>query len=266
MDTFLFSETTIRVAVFIAIFASLAVLELNLPRRDPSAHKGARWRTNLAMLIVDIVALRIVFPMAAVGTAIWAEGRGYGLFRVNQTPGILAGIVAFVVLDFAVWLEHVASHKIPILWRIHRMHHSDIDFDLTTALRFHPLEIILSMVWKAGVVIALGAPVLAVLVFEIVLNGAAMFNHSNLKLPLAADRVLRWLIVTPDMHRIHHSIRHRETDSNYGFNFAFWDRLFGTYSIDPADGHDGMTIGLPDYQDTAPTGLIWSLVLPFRRM
>jgi sterol desaturase/sphingolipid hydroxylase (fatty acid hydroxylase superfamily) len=234
MDALPFSETTIRLAAFAAIFATMAVLELGLPRRDPNAYKAARWRTNLAMVVVDSVILRIVFPMAAVGTAIWADGRGYGLFRA-------------------------------FLWRIHRMHHSDIDFDVTTALRFHPLEIILSMLWKAAVVIALGAPVLAVLAFEIVLNGAAMFNHSNVKLPLRADRVLRWLIVTPDMHRIHHSIRLNETDSNYGFNFAFWDRLFGTYSMDPEDGHTGMTIGLPDYQDTAPTGLVWSLLLPFRR-
>ena len=265
MDALPFSESTIRLAAFLTIFATMAVLELGLPRRDPNAYKWTRWRTNLAMVIVDSIVLRIVFPMAAVGTAIWAEQRGYGLFRAFETPGLLAGVVAFIVLDFAVWLEHWASHKIPILWRIHRMHHSDIDFDVTTALRFHPLEIILSMVWKAGVVIALGAPVLAVLAFEIVLNGAAMFNHSNFKLPLRTDRVLRWLIVTPDMHRIHHSIRRHETDSNYGFNFAFWDRLFGTYSVDPQDGHTGMTIGLPDYQDTAPTSLIWSLVLPFRR-
>jgi sterol desaturase/sphingolipid hydroxylase (fatty acid hydroxylase superfamily) len=265
MDILPFSETTIRLAAFLAIFATMAVLELSLPRRDPNAAKGARWRTNLAMVAVDSIVLRIVFPMAAVGTAIWADGRGYGLFRAVETPGIVAGIIAFIVLDFAVWLEHFASHKIPILWRIHRMHHSDIDFDVTTALRFHPLEIILSMVWKAGVVIALGAPVLAVLAFEIVLNGAAMFNHSNVKLPLRADRLLRRLIVTPDMHRIHHSIRYNEMDTNYGFNFAFWDRLFGTYSLEPEDGHSAMTIGLPDYQDTAPTGLIWSLVLPFRR-
>ena len=265
MDSLPFSETAIRLAAFLVIFATMAVLEQSLPRREANAAKGARWRTNLAMVIVDSIVLRIVFPMAAVGTAIWAEQRGYGLFPMIETPGLIAGIIAFAVLDFAVWLEHLASHKIPILWRIHRMHHSDIDFDVTTALRFHPLEIIISMVWKAGVVIALGAPVLAVLAFEIVLNGAAMFNHSNVKLPLAADKMLRWLIVTPDMHRIHHSIRYHEMDSNYGFNFAFWDRLFGTYSLDPQDGHSGMTIGLPDYQDAAPTGLIWSLILPFRR-
>ncbi len=265
MDTLPFSETTIRLTAFVAIFATMAVLELSVPRREANPAKRARWRTNLAMVVVDSAILRIVFPMAAVGTAIWAEQGGHGLFRAVETPGPIAGIIAFLILDFAVWLEHLASHKIPILWRIHRMHHSDIDIDLTTALRFHPLEIILSMVWKAAVVIALGAPVLAVLAFEIVLNGAAMFNHSNVKLPLKADRALRWLIVTPDMHRIHHSIRYHEMDTNYGFNFAFWDRLFGTYTLDPQDGHTAMTIGLPDYQDTAPTGLIWSLVLPFRR-
>ncbi len=266
MNSLPFSESVIRLTAFLAIFATLAVLELSVPRREANASKGARWRTNLAMVIAGALIVRVVFPMAAVGTAIWAEQHGYGLFRALETPSLIAGFIAFLVLDFAVWLEHFASHKIPILWRIHRMHHSDIDFDVTTALRFHPLEILLSMVWKAGVVIALGAPVLAVLAFEIVLNGAAMFNHSNLKLPLRADKVLRRLIVTPDMHRIHHSIRYHEMDTNYGFNFAFWDRLFGTYTFDPQDGHTGMTIGLPDHQDTAPTGLIWSLVLPFRRL
>ena len=265
MENLPFSEATIRLAAFLSIFTTMAVLELALPRREPDRRKGARWRTNLAMVIVDSLALRVIFPLAAVGTAIWAESQGYGLFRATETPVWLAGLIGFVVLDFAVWLEHVASHKIPILWRIHRMHHSDIDFDLTTALRFHPLEIILSMLWKAAIIIALGVPVLAVLVFEIVLNGAAMFNHSNCKIPVGIDRFLRLLIVTPDMHRVHHSVRVRETDSNYGFNFPFWDRLFRTYTDQPQDGHTGMTIGLNEYRGDEPTGFVWTLLLPFQR-
>lgn len=265
MDQLPFSEASIRFAAFLGIFTTMAVLELSLPRRTPDQRKGARWRTNLAMVIVDAMALRVIFPLAAVGTAIWAEANGYGLFRSAGVPVWAAGLAGFVILDFAVWLEHVASHKIPILWRIHRMHHSDIDFDLTTALRFHPLEIVLSMFWKAAIIIALGVPVLAVLLFEIVLNGAAMFNHSNWKIPERIDAILRLFIVTPDMHRVHHSVHVRETDSNYGFNFPFWDRLFRTYTDQPRDGHLGMTIGLNEYRGDEPTGFVWSLLLPFRR-
>lgn len=264
MDQLPFSEVTIRIAVFVAIFGSMAALEIALPRRTPDPRKGARWRTNLLMVVVDSIALRVVFPLAAVGWALWAEANGTGLFRATGMPVWLAGLIGFIVLDFAVWLEHVASHKIPILWRIHRMHHSDIDFDVTTALRFHPLEIILSMMWKAAIVVALGVPVIAVLLFEIVLNGAAMFNHSNWKIPARIDEILRLFIVTPDMHRVHHSVRVRETDSNYGFNFPFWDRLFRTYTDQPQDGHLGMTIGLTEYRGDDPTGFIWSLILPFR--
>ncbi len=265
MDQLPFSEATIRLIVFLGIFTAMAVLELTLPRRVPDERKWLRWRTNLAMVIVDSLALRVIFPLAAVGTAIWAESQGYGLFRTVDTPVWIAGLAGFILLDFAVWLEHVASHKIPILWRIHRMHHSDVDFDVTTALRFHPLEIILSMLWKAAIIILLGVPVLAVLLFEIVLNGAAMFNHSNWKIPVNIDRWLRLVLVTPDMHRIHHSVRVRETDSNYGFNFPFWDRIFRTYTQDPQGGHEGMTIGLYEYRGDEPTGFVWSLLLPFRR-
>ncbi|HSM39890.1 MAG TPA: sterol desaturase family protein [Afifellaceae bacterium] len=264
MDQLPFSEVTIRIAVFVAIFGSMAALEIALPRRTPDPRKVARWRTNLLMVVVDSIALRVVFPLAAVGWALWAEANGTGLFRATGMPIWLAGLIGFIVLDFAVWLEHVASHKIPILWRIHRMHHSDIDFDVTTALRFHPLEIILSMMWKAAIVVALGVPVIAVLLFEIVLNGAAMFNHSNWKIPERIDAILRLFIVTPDMHRVHHSVHVRETDSNYGFNFPFWDRLFRTYTDQPRDGHVGMTIGLNEYRGDEPTGFVWSLILPFR--
>jgi sterol desaturase/sphingolipid hydroxylase (fatty acid hydroxylase superfamily) len=217
------------------------------------------------MLLLSSLLLRIVFPAAAVGVAIWAEATGFGLFHWLGVAPVLAGLIAFVALDFAVWLEHVVSHKWHWLWRIHRVHHADNGFDLTTALRFHPLEIVLSMLWKGAVIALLGAPVLAVLLFEIVLNGMAMFNHANLRLPRGLDGLLRLAVVTPDMHRIHHSQVERETNSNYGFNFAFWDRLFGSYTAEPAKGREALDIGLKDYSSSQSSGLRWSLLLPFRK-
>lgn len=263
-----FSEAAVRFAAFAAIFVVMALLELTLPRlRRPEmtgAAKRRRWFTNLSMVVISSVMLRLVFPAAAVGTAMWAEAAGWGLFRMMDVNPLIAGLLCFAVLDLAVWLEHVASHKLPILWRIHRMHHSDTGFDLTTALRFHPFEILISMVWKASIVVALGAPVVSVLVFEVVLNGMAMFNHSNYRLPLGLDRYLRLILVTPDMHRVHHSSDMRETDSNYGFNFSFWDQLFGTYTPQPRMGHEGMHIGLESYRDPEASRLGWALALPFR--
>ena len=261
-------EALIRLAVFLGIFGAMAVYELWSPRLERAEMTGAlksrRWFTNLSMVVISSIVLRVIFPAAAVGAAAWAESRGWGLFRAAGAGPLLAGLAAFVILDFAVWLEHVASHKVPLLWRIHRMHHADTGFDVTTGLRFHPLEIVLSMLWKAGVVIALGAPVVAVLVFEIVLNGSSMFNHSNIRLSLPLDRVLRRFLVTPDMHRVHHSTMRRETDSNYGFNFPFWDRLFGTYNDQPAKGHEAMDIGLESWRGAEPASLVWALLLPFR--
>lgn len=263
------NEPLIRFGAFVAIFAAMAAFELWAPRLERPEMAGAlrsrRWLVNVSMVVISSVCLRIIFPAAAVGTAIYAQGQGWGLFPAIGMPVVVAGILAFIVLDFAVWLEHLVSHKWPLLWRIHRMHHSDQGFDLTTALRFHPLEIVLSMVWKAAVIIVLGPPVVAVLVFEIVLNGMAMFNHANARLPLGLDRVLRALVVTPDMHRVHHSVVRRETDSNYGFNLSVWDRLFGTYTDQPEAGHDGMRLGLTDYDGPQTANLGWALVLPFRR-
>jgi sterol desaturase/sphingolipid hydroxylase (fatty acid hydroxylase superfamily) len=262
------AELAARLTAFLAIFGAMAAYELWSPRLERAEMAGAlksrRWFTNLSLVVISSIVLRVVFPAAAVGAAAWAESRGWGLFRLLGLDPFIAGALAFVVLDFAVWLEHVASHKIPLLWRIHRMHHSDTGFDVTTGLRFHPLEILLSMIWKAGIIVALGAPVLAVLVFEIVLNGSSMFSHSNARLPQPVDRALRMLIVTPDMHRVHHSMIRRETDSNYGFNFSFWDRLFGTYRPQPAKGHEAMDIGLESWRGREPAALIWSLMLPFR--
>lgn len=264
-----YSEPTIRLASFGAIFLILALYEIWSPRLERDEFRGAlkskRWLTNLSILVLSSLALRIIFPLAAVGTAIWANGRGLGIFPWLGVSPLAAGIISFFLLDFAIWLEHVASHKVPIFWRIHRMHHADTGFDVTTALRFHPLEIVLSMLWKALIVILLGVPPLAVLVFEIVLNGASMFNHANINLPQRLDRVLRQVIVTPDMHRVHHSIERHETDSNYGFNFAFWDRLFGTYNDQPERGHQGIEIGLAEWRDSKTANLLWALLLPFRK-
>lgn len=263
------SESGIRLAAFLAIFGGMALFELLSPRlqRDEMAGalKAQRWLTNLSMVVLSSVLLRIVFPAAAVGAALWARENGWGLFPAIGLDPVAAGILAFVILDFAVWLEHVASHKIPILWRFHRMHHADTGFDVTTALRFHPVEILLSMIWKSLIIILLGPPVVAVLLFEIVLNGTAMFNHANARLPLPVDRAVRRFLVTPDMHRVHHSIIRRETDSNYGFNFPFWDRLFGTYNDQPSKGHEGMDIGLEKWRGRETASLGWALRLPFRR-
>jgi len=263
------NEGAIRLVAFVAVFGGMAVFELLSPRLERAEMAGAlksrRWRTNLSMVVLSSVVLRLLFPAAAVGAAIWSQANGWGLLRWAGVDPVLAGILAFVALDFAVWLEHVASHRIPLLWRFHRMHHADTGFDVTTGLRFHPVEILFSMLWKSAVVLALGPPVVAVLVFEIVLNGTAMFNHSNVRLPLHVDRKLRRRLVTPDMHRVHHSTIRRETDSNFGFNLPLWDRLFGTYNAQPAKGHEGMDIGLEQWRGSEPASLGWALWLPFRR-
>jgi sterol desaturase/sphingolipid hydroxylase (fatty acid hydroxylase superfamily) len=262
------SEPALRFGAFAAIFAAMALFELAAPKLERPEMAGAwrsqRWLTNVSMVVISSVCLRILFPLAAVGTALWAEDNRFGLFHSIDVPLWLAGIVAFFILDFAVWLEHWASHKIPLLWRIHRMHHADNGFDFTTALRFHPLEIVLSMFWKALIVVLLGAPALAVLVFEIVLNGVSMFNHANARLPERTDKILRLFVVTPDMHRVHHSTDRQETDSNFGFNFPFWDRIFATYRAQPRLGHEKMRIGLEDYRGRMTARLGWSLLLPFR--
>lgn len=261
------SEAVARLSAFLAIFAVLALFELWSPRLERAELRGAwksrRWATNLSLVLVSSLVLRVVFPAAAAGAALWAERHGWGLLRWLGLGPVVAGIAAFVLLDLAVWLEHVASHKLPFLWRIHRVHHVDQAVDVTTGLRFHPFEIVLSMVWKAAVVVALGAPFLSVLIFEIVLNGSSMFSHSNLRLPRAADRLLRAVIVTPDMHRVHHSTIPAETDSNYGFNFVFWDRVFGTYRDQPAMGHEAVEIGLSQWRGGESARLGWSLALPF---
>jgi sterol desaturase/sphingolipid hydroxylase (fatty acid hydroxylase superfamily) len=264
------SETAIRLAVFLAVFAAMALLEALRPRRRLRARRWRRWSTNLVIVGIDSVVVRLMgnlaVPVAAVAAALFAEAHGLGLFNRLEWPEWLEAAISITALDFALWLQHFASHKLPILWRLHQMHHADIDIDITTAIRFHPIEIALSMLWKIVWVLALGASATATLLFEVILNGCAMFNHANVALPKRLDAALRLLLVTPDMHRVHHSVLRREHDSNYGFNLSLWDRLLGTYTPQPEKGHDGMTIGLKPYQSEAPTRLGWSLVLPFRNL
>ncbi|MEP0390675.1 MAG: sterol desaturase family protein [Erythrobacter sp.] len=264
MEIFGLSEGTVRLGVFASVFAIMACVEAILPRKQRTQPRGYRWFTNWSLVIIDSIVLRILFPILAVGVAGYAGEQGWGLLNAVPLPIWLEIILAIVLLDFAVWAQHVASHKIPILWRIHKVHHVDRDIDVTTGIRFHPIEIVLSMAYKLLVVIALGPAALAVVLFEVILNASAMFNHANVRLPLAVDRVLRTIIVTPDMHRVHHSIIHRETDSNYGFFFSLWDRLFGTYIAQPNRGHNGVVIGLDEHQDDSPSSLFWSLMLPFK--
>ena len=257
------NESTFRLTVFLGLFLLFALTEYFRPRRRLTTSKTNRWTTNLSIVVIDSVLVRLLFPAAAVGLSLWASSQGYGLFNVIDAPLWISIPISIVVLDFAVWLSHLLSHKIPLFWRFHRMHHADTDIDVSTAIRFHPIEIIVSMGWKIAWVIALGAPAVSVILFETILNGTAMFNHSNTKLPVALDRVLRWVLVTPDMHRVHHSTINRETDSNYGFNLPWWDRLFHTYVDQPELGHEGMQIGLSEWQDERPSKLGWSLSVPF---
>ncbi len=256
-------ETIIRLAVFAGIFVTMAAWEILAPRRKLAVRWTRRWVTNLSLIGVDALAVRVVLPIVAVGVAAWSEHQGIGLFALVDLPFWLELAVAVALLDLAIYLQHLATHKIPVLWRLHRVHHADRDIDVTTGLRFHPIEMVLSMVWKFAVIVAIGASPMAVFVFEVLLNGLAMFNHANVRIPAAADRVLRLAVVTPDMHRVHHSVRLEETDSNYGFNLSLWDRLFGTYRPQPRDGHEAMRIGLLDCLDDRPTRLGWSLLSPF---
>lgn len=261
-------ETTLRLGAFLSIFITMAVLERLLPKRALRAAVAKRWVTNISITAIASLLVRVMahlsVPIAAVAAALYADTHNIGLLNWTALPIWLESLVAIIVLDFALWLQHLISHKWPPLWRLHQMHHADLDIDVTTAIRFHPIEIALSMLWKIVWVLALGASAMAVVLFEVLLNGCAMFNHANLALPSWLDRILRTVIVTPDMHRVHHSIIRREHDSNYGFNLSIWDRLFRTYCAQPEGGHQDMVIGLKQYQTDAPTRLGWSLLVPFR--
>lgn len=258
-------EPAIRLAIFLAVFGIVALWERFAPRHAPTLSRMLRWSSNLGLVAINTVLVRLVFPLAAVGVAAFAAERGWGLLNHFPLPLWFAVPAAVIVLDLAIWLQHVMTHAVPALWRLHQVHHADMDIDVTTGARFHPIEIALSMGLKIAVIAALGPSVLAVLIFEILLNATAMFNHGNVRLPQRLDRVLRWFVVTPDMHRVHHSTERDESNSNFGFNLPWWDRLFGTYRAQPRAGHVGMTIGLSGHTDPREVArLVGMLRMPFR--
>lgn len=256
-------EAAVRLSAFVAIVLLMGSWEVLAPRRALTIGKAYRWLNNWGVVTVNTLLLRLIFPAAAVGIALLVAEREWGLFHWLDAPLWLAAALCVIALDLVVWAQHVLFHKVEPLWRLHRMHHADLDFDLTTGLRFHPLEILLSMGIKGVAIAVLGAPAIAVLIFEVLLNGLAMFNHANVRMPARIDRLLRRVIVTPDMHRVHHSWHRVETDSNYGFNLSWWDRLFRTYRDQPRDGHIGMTIGLRDFRELRWERLDRMLIQPF---
>jgi sterol desaturase/sphingolipid hydroxylase (fatty acid hydroxylase superfamily) len=263
-DIFLVNEPFVRLLAFAGIFAAMAAWEVLAPRREQKLARGMRWPSNIGVVVVDTILVRLVFPTTAVGLALLAEAREWGLFHALGLPMWASVPLAVIALDLAIYLQHVLFHAVPALWRLHRMHHADQEIDVTTGARFHPIEILLSMGIKLGVVAALGAPAVAVLLFEVLLNATSMFNHSNVQMPVRLDCVLRWIVVTPDMHRVHHSIIARETNSNFGFNLPWWDRLFGTYRDQPAAGHEAMTIGIEQFRNPVEQRLDRMLTQPFR--
>lgn len=257
-------EPWVRLAAFVGIFVSMALLEWAAPRRVLALPRRLRWSNNLAVVFLDTLLVRLIFPASAVGAAWVAAERGWGLLNQVGGPAVIEIAVAVLLLDLLIYGQHVAFHRVPLLWRLHRMHHLDLDVDVTTGSRFHPIEILASMVLKVAAVTALGAAPVAVLLFEVILNGLAMFNHANVRLPEGFDRVLRRLIVTPDMHRVHHSIHWHELHRNFGFNLSVWDRLFRTYRAQPQDGHRGMTLGIEGFRDPADQRLHRMLWSPLR--
>jgi sterol desaturase/sphingolipid hydroxylase (fatty acid hydroxylase superfamily) len=257
-------EAILRLASFAAVFALAALWEALAPRRARAFGRSDRWPHNLGLLVLDVALLRLVAPGAAIAVAAAAEERGWGLLNALELPGWLAVLAAVALLDLAIWVQHVMFHAVPALWRLHRVHHSDLDVDATTGTRFHPLEILISVAVKCAAVAAIGAPAVAVFIFEVLLNATAVFNHANARIPAGVERWLRLFVVTPDMHRVHHSIAYNETNSNFGFNLPWWDRLFGTYRAQPAAGHERMTIGVDAFRTREDLRLDRLLVQPFR--
>ena len=263
-DFVMANEVPIRLGFFFGIFALMAIWEILAPKRALTVSKAVRWANNLGLVFFNSFILRLVFPAAAVGVAAFAAENGWGLLNYYSLPAMVAVVVSIIAMDFVIYLQHVMVHAVPALWRLHRVHHADLDYDVTTGARFHTLEIILSMMIKFATIIVLGPPVVAVVIFEVVLNATAMFNHANVSLPKGLDRVLRWFLVTPDMHRVHHSVEDDEANSNFGFSLPWWDRLFGTYRDQPRGGHEGMTIGIHTFRTMKQVSwLPGMLALPF---
>jgi sterol desaturase/sphingolipid hydroxylase (fatty acid hydroxylase superfamily) len=257
------AETYIRLGFFFGILVIMTLWELVSPKRTLTASKAGRWGNNLGIVLIDNVMIRLLTPAAALGMAVAARQNGWGLLNHFHVPAVPAIIIGILFLDMVIYLQHLMFHAVPLLWRLHMVHHADLDIDVTTGLRFHPIEILISMGIKVAAVAVIGPPMTAVLIFEVILNGTAMFNHGNVSMPGALDRVVRLFVVTPDMHRVHHSVTIRETNSNFGFNFPWWDRIFGTYRAQPVAGHKGMTIGLAQFRDPRKLTLLHLLVLPF---
>jgi sterol desaturase/sphingolipid hydroxylase (fatty acid hydroxylase superfamily) len=257
------NELTIRLSFFIGVLLIMAIWEIVAPRRHPLISKRLRWASNLGIVVINTALLKLAQPLAAVGTAVLAEEKHWGLLNQISLPTWLAVMFSVVALDLIIYWQHVIFHLVPWLWKLHLVHHADLDFDVTTGLRFHPIEILLSMAIKMVAVIVLGTPAIAVIIFEVLLNATSMFEHSNIYLPERIDRLWRRFLVTPDMHRVHHSVIPEETNSNFGFNLALWDYLFGTYRDRPSLGHDKMVIGLPQFQYRQVEYLHWMLILPF---
>ena len=267
MPHFIHTEVAIRLTCFAVVFAVMAIWELLAPRRKLTIKRPWRWTSNLGLLLVNSLLLRLIAPLGAAGVALFAESRGWGLFNAMDVPAWMALVLTLLILDLTVYLQHVVFHAVPLLWRLHLVHHADLDIDVTTGSRFHTLEILLSFGIKSVVILLVGASAEAVVIFEVLLNGTAMFNHSNVRMPLVIDRWLRVLVVTPDMHRVHHSWHSRETNSNFGFNLPWWDHLFGTYRDQPSDGHESMTIGLKEIRDERiAERLPKMLALPFAQI
>lgn len=259
------SEPLIRLGFFIGVFAAVALWEVLAPRRALTLGRTVRWASNLGIVALNTLIVRLLFPAAAVGVAAFCAAHGWGVLNLIDLPLWMAILLAVVAMDFVIWLQHVMVHAVPLFWRLHRVHHADLDYDVTTGARFHPLEIVLSMLIKFATIVVLGPPVVAVVIFEVLLNATSMFNHGNVRLPAVADRVMRLFVVTPDMHRVHHSVYEFETNSNYGFCLPWWDRLFGTYRAQPRDGHVGMLIGLTEFRDARQADrLAGMLAMPFR--
>ena len=256
-------EPIIRLVFFVGVLLAMAVWEAVAPRRSASQSKPLRWFSNLGLVVVSTIAIRLTFALGAVGIALVAEERSWGLFNNLELPPWAEVVLAVLALDFAIYLQHVMFHAVPLFWRLHMVHHADLDFDVTTGLRFHTIEILLSMGIKVAAIILLGAPAVAVLIFEVLLNATSMFNHSNIRMPLWLDRLLRLVVVTPDMHRVHHSTIARETNSNFGFNLPWWDYLLGTYRAQPSQGHEQMQIGLSQFRHRRVEWLHWMLLMPF---
>jgi sterol desaturase/sphingolipid hydroxylase (fatty acid hydroxylase superfamily) len=258
-------EPVVRLAAFGGVLLAMAVWEVFAPRRKQTIARSWRWPNNIGVVFVDTIFVRVAFPISALALALVAERRGLGLFNIIRLPSGLTVFFSIIILDLAIYFQHVLFHAVPVLWRLHRMHHADLEIDVTTGLRFHPVEIALSMMIKFAVIAAFGTPAAAVLIFEVLLNATSMFNHSNIRVPARTERVLRWILITPDMHRVHHSIVRRETNSNFGFNLPWWDRLFGTYRAQPAAGHEAMTIGIEQFRDPRELRLDRMLLQPLRQ-